>query len=116
MEPARGQHIHFTPSSKMLIISQNPRDLDDFRWYKSLYNYSRPSVAGADEDDEPEVGSDGDLVSAMITTAVVPRLCKIIESGAFDPYSSQDVRTLVDLAEQIEATVERENLKFQVRG
>jgi GC-rich sequence DNA-binding factor len=52
----------------------------------------------------------------MVSTAVVPRLCKIIESGGFNPYSMKDVRTVTDLVEQVEIAVrDRANLKFQVR-
>ena len=51
----------------------------------------------------------------MISTAIIPRICKIIEAGAFDPYSAQSVRIMIDLAEQIEASMEREDLKYQVR-
>ena len=90
--------------------------MDTFSWYKSLYDYSRPPQADQDEDEEPELGPDGDLVSAMVSTAVIPRLCKLIEGGALDPYSSKDLRTIVDLAEQIEMSVDRDNLKFQVCG
>lgn len=50
----------------------------------------------------------------MISTAVIPRLCKLLEGGALDPYSATDVRKLTDLAEQIELSVERSNLKFEV--
>lgn len=53
-------------------------------------------------------------MSAMITTAILPRLCKLIEGGALDPYSAKDVRSIVDLAEQIEASTENDHLKFQV--
>ena len=88
--------------------------LDTFSWYKSLYEYSRPSRLDSQDDAEPEMGPDGDLVSAMISTAIVPRVCKLIEGGALDPYSAKDVRTIVDLAEQIESSIERDNLKFQV--
>lgn len=63
----------------------------------------------------PELGPDGDLVSAMIATAVIPRICKMLEGGAYDPYSSKHTRALIDLAEQIELSVERDHLKFQVR-
>lgn len=90
------------------------RTMDGFHWYEALYNYSRPRVQGGDDDDEPELGPDGDLVSAMISTAIIPRLCKMIESGAFDAYSAKSVRRIVDLAEQVEASVERSNQKFQV--
>jgi GC-rich sequence DNA-binding factor len=102
---------------RLEIVGWNPIDdsksLDDFRWYSSLYEYSRPPTEGGDEE-EPELGPDGDLVSAMISTAIVPRLCKIIEGGAFDPYSAKDLRRIVDLAEQVEASLERNNQKFQV--
>ena len=95
---------------------QDKRTLDTFTWYKSLYDYSRPRDPGhgENEDIEPELGSDGDLVSAMISTAIIPRISKMIEGGAFDPYSAKSTRTLVDLAEQIELSVVRDNLKFQV--
>jgi len=62
----------------------------------------------------PEFGPDGDLVSVMITTAVLPRLSKLIEGGALDPFSGMDIRRLVDLAEEVEVSVERNNHKFQV--
>lgn len=62
----------------------------------------------------PELGPDGDLVSVMITTAVLPRLSKLIEGGALDPFSGMGIRRLVDLAEEVEVSVERSNHKFQV--
>ena len=62
----------------------------------------------------PELGPDGDLVSVTITTAVLPRLSKLIEGGALDPFSGRDVRRLVDLAEEIEVSIEKGNHKFQV--
>jgi GC-rich sequence DNA-binding factor len=62
----------------------------------------------------PELGPDGDLVSVMITTAVLPRLSKLVEGGALDPFSGMDIRRLVDLIEEVEVSVERNNHKFQV--
>lgn len=51
----------------------------------------------------------------MISTAIIPRLCKSIEVGAFDPYSAKNVQSMLDIAEQLEASVETNNVKFQVR-
>jgi GC-rich sequence DNA-binding factor len=48
----------------------------------------------------------------MIAKTIIPRVCKLVESGAFDPYSSQAVRRLLDLSEQVEASVAKENPKF----
>lgn len=50
----------------------------------------------------------------MISTAIIPRLCKVIEGGALDVYSEQHVKRMVDLAEEVEATMEEGNIKFQV--
>lgn len=87
--------------------------MDGFAWYSSLYEYSRPRTAeSVDDDDEPELGPDGDLVSAMISTSVVPRLCQVIRGGGFDPYSTRHLRVLIDLAEQIEASANKD--KFEV--
>ena len=62
------------------------------------------------------LGAEGDLASSMVSTAIVPRLCKLIEGGGFNPYSMKDVRTATDLVEQVEIAVrDTANLKFQVR-
>jgi len=62
------------------------------------------------------LSAEGDLASSMVSTALVPRLCKIVEAGGFNPYSMKDVRTAVDLVEQVEVAVrDTANLKFQVR-
>jgi len=99
---------------RLEILGWNPFDgqknLDEFAWYSSLYEYSRPHSGT----DESELGPDGDLVSAMISTAVVPRICKMLEAGAFDPYSGKDIRRMIDLAEQVEASVGADNNKFQM--
>ncbi|TCD70747.1 hypothetical protein EIP91_001776 [Steccherinum ochraceum] len=96
---------------------EDKRTLDAFEWYTALHDYSRPSIQteeDEDEDMEPELGPDGDLVTAMITTAVIPRICKILEGGGFDPYSAKHVRRLVDLAEEVEVSVPKENPKFEL--
>lgn len=87
--------------------------MDSFRWYANLYEYSRPTAPHEDTD-VPELGPDGDLVSATITTVVLPRLAKLLEGGAFDPFSGKDIRRLVDLSEEVEISVDRSNHKFQV--
>lgn len=74
-------------------------------------------MVSADDMDEGEreLGPDGDLVSAMISTAIIPRLCKMVEGGVLDVYSDVHIRRMIDLAEEIEASVENGNPKFQVR-
>ncbi|KAJ7677425.1 nineteen complex-related protein 2-domain-containing protein [Mycena rosella] len=83
---------------------EEPKSLDSFKWYQGLYEYSRPS--------DDELGPDGDLVASMISTAIIPRICKLVEGGAFDAYSDVNVRRVVNLSEEIEASVEPGNTKF----
>lgn len=88
--------------------------MHSFKWYKGLYAYSRPGQ----EDtvlEERELGPDGDLVASMISTAVIPMICKIIDEGALDVYSLKHIKRVVDLSEEIEASLEAGNVKFQVR-
>ncbi|KAF7364986.1 GC-rich sequence DNA-binding factor-like protein [Mycena venus] len=85
---------------------KDPKSLDSFKWYQGLYEYSRPH--GED------LGPDGDLVASMISTAVIPRICKLVEGGVFDPYSDASVRRIVDLSEEVDASVEPGNAKLLV--
>jgi hypothetical protein len=65
-------------------------------------------------DDEESESPDVDLLASMISTAVIPRTCATVEGGAFDVYSERHVKRMVDLTEEIEASVGK-NDKFQVR-
>jgi len=67
-----------------------------------------------DDELEPEIGPGGDMVSSMISQVVIPRLCKLIEGGALDPYSIRHIRRMIDIAEQVEASIEQEGVRFQV--
>ncbi|EJC98047.1 uncharacterized protein FOMMEDRAFT_97947 [Fomitiporia mediterranea MF3/22] len=93
----------------------NQRALDSFAWFGALYDYSRSAqlndTIDEDRETEPQLGPDGDLASAMLST-IVPRLCKTVQGGAFDPYSSKHVRAIIDLAEQVEASAAHE--KFEL--
>ncbi|TRM64154.1 nineteen complex-related protein 2-domain-containing protein [Schizophyllum amplum] len=90
---------------------ENPLSLDTFKWYKGLYEYARP---GSGDVEARDLGPDGDLVSSMITTAVIPRLAKVLEGGALDVYSEKHVRRVIDLVEEVEASIERGSPKLQV--
>lgn len=98
---------------KYLINHQDARNLHAFKWYKGLYEYSRPGVGKIAE--ERELGPDGDLVASMISTAVIPIICNVIDNGALDVYSQHNIRRIIDLAEEIESSVEADAGKFQVR-
>ncbi|KAJ6508474.1 nineteen complex-related protein 2-domain-containing protein [Mycena sanguinolenta] len=87
-------------------LIKEPKSLDSFKWYEGLYAYSRPHG--------DDLGPDGDLVASMVSTAVIPRICKLVEGGVFDAYSDADVRRIVDLSEEVEASVEPGNAKVLV--
>ena len=55
----------------------------------------------------------------MISKAVIPRLSAVVHGGAVDPYSGGNIRRLIHLVEELEASVEGlvdAQAKFQVRG
>ncbi|KAF6746074.1 hypothetical protein DFP72DRAFT_1152905 [Ephemerocybe angulata] len=72
---------------------EDARSLDSFKWYKDLYEYLRPATDGsADDEEERELGPDGDLVASMTSTTLIPRVCKVIEGEALDVYSESHFR------------------------
>lgn len=99
---------------RLELLGWNPLEsseaLDEFTWYSSLHEYSRPKDEDEEGDEEPS--PDGDLVSAMISTTVVPRICKLLEAGAFDPHSIPNIRKMIDTAEQVEASIGSDHHKF----
>ncbi|KAG2155910.1 GCFC-domain-containing protein [Suillus bovinus] len=99
---------------RLELLAWNPLEtshtLDEFAWCASLHEY----CGDKDDDLESDLGPNGDLVSAMISTAVVPLICKVVEAGALDSYSALDTRNMINLAEQIEASIGRDSPKFQM--
>jgi GC-rich sequence DNA-binding factor len=73
----------------------------------------------SDEDDEPALGPDGDLVPEIVSKAVIPLLIRQFSSsptgnsGGYDPYSSSETRRAVDLLEHIEELLGSEKRSFQ---
>ena len=95
--------------------------MDSFHWFTALYDYSRPrnveltpSMEDSGENEEPELGLEGDLANSMVSTALIPHLCKLLSGGGFDPYSARHMKRVVDLVEQVELCMERSDPKFQV--
>ena len=67
-----------------------------------------------DLDEEPELGPDGDLVSEMMSKAVVPLLTKAFEAGAYDPYSAKQTRRAVDLVDVVQHLTGQDSRRFTV--
>ncbi|KAG2151320.1 GCFC-domain-containing protein [Suillus clintonianus] len=99
---------------RLELLGWNPLEtshtLDEFSWCTSLHEY----CGDKDDDLEPDTGPTNDLVSAMISTALVPIICKVVEAGALDSYSALDTRNMINLAEQVEASIGHDNHKFQM--
>lgn len=96
----------------LLICPKSSKNLDEFSWYSALHDYSHTADANLEES---ELSPSSDLVSEMLSTAVVPRICKMLEGGAFDPYSSRSARRMIDITEQVEASIGSDHHKFTVR-
>jgi GC-rich sequence DNA-binding factor len=50
----------------------------------------------------------------MVSTTLIPQLCKLFSGGGFDPYSARHMKRIVDLVEQVELCMDRSDPKFQV--
>jgi GC-rich sequence DNA-binding factor len=67
-----------------------------------------------EEDEEPPLGPEGDLIPEMVSRAVVPLLVKAFENGAYDPYSAPQTRRAVDLADVVSELTGKDSRKFTV--
>ena len=87
---------------------QTPPRLEEFAWYSNLHDFSRPT---GEEGPAPEE----DLSVQMTSTAFVPRLNALLNAGALDPFSTRHIMRMLDLAEQLEAYLGTEDVRYQVR-
>lgn len=53
-------------------------------------------------------------MASMVSTAIIPLICKQLEGGALDVYSRKNVARMIDLAEEVEAGIGEDNAKYQV--
>jgi len=65
-----------------------------------------------DIEEEPPLGIDGDLVSSMVSSMVVPLLTKSFDAGTYDPYSTSQTRKAIDLADVIADLTGKDSRKF----
>jgi GC-rich sequence DNA-binding factor len=66
-------------------------------------------------EEDPPVGPDGDLVSDMVSKAIIPLLVKAFDAGVYDPYSSAQTRRAVDLADMVAHLTGKDGRKLTVR-
>jgi hypothetical protein len=111
--------------SELYIIfwhEQGSSSIESFSWFTALHNYSRPKKVvdteaeedDMDMDDEAPLGPEGDLVSEMVSKAVVPLLIKAFEAGGYDPYSTPQTRRAVDLADVVSELTGKGSRKYTV--
>lgn len=67
-----------------------------------------------EEDEEPPLGPEGDLVPEMVSRAVVPLLVKAFDNGAYDPHSAPQTRKAVDLADLVSELMGKDSRKYTV--
>lgn len=98
---------------------QSSTTLESFTWFKAIHAYchalpTHNGDMGLEEDEEPPLGPEGDLIPEMVSRAVVPLLVKALENGAYDPYSAPQTRRAVDLADVISELMGKDSRKFTV--
>jgi GC-rich sequence DNA-binding factor len=93
----------------MTYHRQSPPQIEDFKWFTQLHEISRP-----DSEDIEELRPEDDLPVNMCSTMLIPKLNALIAGGALDPYSSKQILRVIDLAEQIEASLGSDNIRYSV--
>jgi len=93
---------------------------DEFQWHKEL---TRFSAAGSKKEERGEdsidsataeaIGGDEEVISHVIANTFIPRVIDACKSGAFDPWSAKDTRSMTEILEQIGYVLERDNSRFQ---
>ena len=100
-------------------IDELPRtvsDLSAYQWHQNLSSYGHRERSGDEpqDDDENKPDESAEVVNALVTSVVIPRLEKLARS-AYDPYSSRQTVAALRVVDEVSYCVETSSAKFEVR-
>lgn len=101
------------------LLAKTPTGLDAYYWHNSLSAFGHAagrgragsassSVDGEDEQDESE-----EVVNALVTSVVIPRLEKLARE-TFDPMSRRQTTRALGLVDEVSYCVEKSSPRFEV--
>lgn len=87
------------------VLQTAPSGLDGFAWEAGLSRYvDRAS---------PPRGGDDEALATLVSTSVVPRLQSLAETGAYDPFSTEETKAVLKLCEQVSYLLDPQQRRFQ---
>lgn len=107
-------------------IDELPRtvsDLSAYQWHQNLSSYghrtgARPGgdgeVGDEDDDDDDKPDESAEVVNALVTSVVIPRLERLARA-AYDPLSSRQTVAALRVVDEVSYCVETSSPKFEVR-
>ncbi|GAA6048331.1 hypothetical protein JCM3770_000953 [Rhodotorula araucariae] len=93
-------------------IDELPRtvsDLSAYQWHQNLSSYGHREGANDDED-KPDESTE--VVNALVTSVVIPRLEKLARA-AYDPFSSRQTAAALRVVDEVSYCVETNSPKFE---
>ncbi|GAA5889079.1 hypothetical protein JCM8208_007763 [Rhodotorula glutinis] len=101
-------------------IDELPRtvsDLSAYQWHQNLSSYGHPERSGDEhqddqDDDEDKPDESAEVVNALVTSVVIPRLEKLARA-AYDPYSSRQTVAALRVVDEVSYCVETSSPKFE---
>ncbi|GAA6020925.1 hypothetical protein JCM11491_000069 [Sporobolomyces phaffii] len=95
-------------------LGQTRSDLSQYTWHQALsaYGHGAGDDQGEDDDDRDPVDESTEVVNAMVTSVVIPRLCALARA-AYDPLSSRQTVAALKWVDEISYCVERDSPKFE---
>ncbi|GAA5851668.1 hypothetical protein JCM9279_002539 [Rhodotorula babjevae] len=101
-------------------IDELPRtvsDLSAYQWHQNLSSYGHRERSGDEhqdeqDDDEDKPDESAEVVNALVTSVVIPRLEKLARA-AYDPYSSRQTVAALRVVDEVSYCVETSSPKFE---
>ncbi|GAA5935558.1 hypothetical protein JCM3775_003350 [Rhodotorula graminis] len=101
-------------------IDELPRtvsDLSAYQWHQNLSSYGHRERSGGeqpedDDEDDDKPDESAEVVNALVTSVVIPRLEKLARA-AYDPYSSRQTVAALRVVDEVSYCVETSSPKFE---
>jgi len=97
-------------------LPSTPSDLSQYAWHQALSSYGHHSQSTHSEEEEeepPKEDESTEVLNALVTSVIIPRLVSIAKES-YDPLSSKQTVSALKLVDEISYSVERDSPRFEV--
>ncbi|GAA5862749.1 hypothetical protein JCM1840_002660 [Sporobolomyces johnsonii] len=93
-------------------LPRTPSDLSQYAWHQALTTYGHRQDPEEEDLNEDQTDESAEVVNALVTSVVIPRLEKLARAS-YDPFSSRQTVAAIKVVDEVSYCVEKSSPRFE---